>query len=300
MTSRMDRHDVSNNTNNSRLSKNKELYEKLYTNSSYTEFASVDSSNVVELTDENLHNDNRRESYQKRKEYINVLGNENDSRFDSDMGARNHLIETDEEKDYDINSVLENAKKNRGESDELEKKRKLRATEYNILADLTAEKMKSHNNKKNDGLSEEEEEELEELIHTITSNKMRQELDDELLGGLMPTELDETIVSEDFSEQLISESSDENTADDDEDEVEDENEDIYMTISKLDGSFYTKSMDLSDQDLVGDDESDEEYDDSFVDSDSKKGIIVKIGAAIVITAIIFLIIVLIYNVIGGK
>ena len=50
MTSRMDRYENNKNSNSSRLTKNKELYEHLYTNSSYTEFTDINSSNVMDLT----------------------------------------------------------------------------------------------------------------------------------------------------------------------------------------------------------------------------------------------------------
>lgn len=43
-------------------------------------------------------------------------------------------------------------------------------------------------------MSKDEEENLEELIHTITSNSLRKKIDDELLSDLLPTEEDETII----------------------------------------------------------------------------------------------------------
>ena len=47
-----------------------------------------------------------------------------------------YVIPYENNKVYDINSVLEEARKNRKEKDELEEKRKLKNTSYNILADL--------------------------------------------------------------------------------------------------------------------------------------------------------------------
>ena len=57
MSSRMDRYDVPEKNKSSRLSKNQKLYEDLYTNSSYTEFTDINSSNVIELNN-NLSNTN--------------------------------------------------------------------------------------------------------------------------------------------------------------------------------------------------------------------------------------------------
>ena len=295
MASRMDRYDNKNDTNSSRLSKNKDLYENLYTNSSYTEFSGIKSSNVIDLSSNDVNKSNRRENYQRKRDYLNTLETDGESIQKYDRYSYNQIIEPTM-KDYDINLVLENAKKNRGEVDDLEKKRKLRTMEYNILADLTQEKLKEHKEKKREVLSKEEEDELEELIHTITSNTIRQEIDDELLSGLMPTNLDETVVSKNLAEEIQEEIIAV-------DNINDDNEKVEDTMSTLDNSFYTKSMDLSDQDLIPsyEEDDDEEIDTSFADSDSKKGLVVRVVAAIIILILIAIILIMIYNVIvGGK
>ena len=295
MASRMDRYDNKNDTNSSRLSKNKDIYENLYTNSSYTEFSGIKSSNVIDLSSNDVNKSNRRENYQRKRDYLNTLETDGESIQKYDRYSYNQIIEPTM-KDYDINLVLENAKKNRGEVDDLEKKRKLRTMEYNILADLTQEKLKEHKEKKREVLSKEEEDELEELIHTITSNTIRQEIDDELLSGLMPTNLDETVVSKNLAEEIQEEIIAV-------DNINDDNEKVEDTLSTLDNSFYTKSMDLSDQDLIPsyEEDDDEEIDTSFADSDSKKGLVVRVVAAIIILILIAIILIMIYNVIvGGK
>ena len=295
MASRMDRYDNKNDTNSSRLSKNKDIYENLYTNSSYTYFSGIKSSNVIDLSSNDVNKSNRRENYQRKRDYLNTLETDGESIQKYDRYSYNQIIEPTM-KDYDINLVLENAKKNRGEVDDLEKKRKLRTMEYNILADLTQEKLKEHKEKKREVLSKEEEDELEELIHTITSNTIRQEIDDELLSGLMPTNLDETVVSKNLAEEIQEEIIAV-------DNINDDNEKVEDTLSTLDNSFYTKSMDLSDQDLIPsyEEDDDEEIDTSFADSDSKKGLVVRVVAAIIILILIAIILIMIYNVIvGGK
>lgn len=285
MTSRMDRYDTNrSDASSSRLSKNKKLYEELYTNTSYTEFTDIDSSRVIELTPNSSSNSSRREDYQRTKDLSNVLGGEGvvAKKYDS---YQTYQFMEPTLKDYDINNVLENAKKNRNDVDELEHKRKLRTTEYNILADLTAEKLKEHKEKKREVLTKAEEEELEELIHTITSSTMRQEIDDELLGDLMPTKVDETIVSDDFSKQLeeLREVSGTTFVEEHEDTSE---------LSKIDDSFYTKSMDLSDQDLIPVDDEDT----SFKDAEGGKIRIVKVLVVVVILILLLVIGFIIYNV----
>ncbi len=285
MSSRMDRYDVPEKNKSSRLSKNKKLYEDLYTNSSYTEFTDINSSNVIELNNNLSNTIGRRENYQKNKEYSNAFNTDDIYKYDP-FDEEKYSLETESisKKDYDINSVLESAKKNRVDVDDLEKKRKLRTTEYDILKDLTEEKLKEHKEKKKEVLSKEEEEELKDLIYTITSNTMRQDIDNELLSGLMPTKLDETVVSSDLSEELNATINIDDIVNNNEDTT---NISTTSTSLKLDDSFYTKSMDLSDQDLVKNVEKDEE--EYFEDFDDKKNgvmeILVVVGSLVLIIAI---------------
>lgn len=285
MSSRMDRYDVPEKNKSSRLSKNQKLYEDLYTNSSYTEFTDINSSNVIELNNNLPNTIGRRENYQKNKEYSNAFNTDDIYKYDP-FDEEKYSLETKSisKKDYDINSVLESAKKNRVDVDDLEKKRKLRTTEYDILKDLTEEKLKEHKEKKKEVLSKEEEEELKDLIYTITSNTMRQDIDNELLSGLMPTKLDETVVSSDLSEELNATINIDDIVNNNEDTT---NISTTSTSLKLDDSFYTKSMDLSDQDLVKNVEKDEE--EYFEDFDDKKNgvmeILVVVGSLVLIIAI---------------
>ena len=285
MSSRMDRYDVPEKNKSSRLSKNQKLYEDLYTNSSYTEFTDINSSNVIELNNNLSNTIGRRENYQKNKEYSNAFNTDDIYKYDP-FDEEKYSLETESisKKDYDINSVLESAKKNRVDVDDLEKKRKLRTTEYDILKDLTEEKLKEHKEKKKEVLSKEEEEELKDLIYTITSNSMRQDIDNELLSGLMPTKLDETVVSSDLGEELNATINIDDIVNNNEDTT---NISTTSTSLKLDDSFYTKSMDLSDQDLVKNVEKDEE--EYFEDFDDKKNgvmeILVVVGSLVLIIAI---------------
>ena len=152
------------------------------------------------------------------------------------------------------------------------------------MKDLTEEKLKEHKEKKKEVLSKEEEEELKDLIYTITSNTMRQDIDNELLSGLMPTKLDETVVSSDLSEELNATINIDDIVNNNEDTT---NISTTSTSLKLDDSFYTKSMDLSDQDLVKNVEKDEE--EYFEDFDDKKNgvmeILVVVGSLVLIIAI---------------
>ena len=113
---------------------------------------------------------------------------------------------------------------------------------------------------------------------------MRQDIDNELLSGLMPTKLDETVVSSDLSEELNATINIDDIVNNNEDTTNISTTSISL---KLDDSFYTKSMDLSDQDLVKNVEKDEE--EYFEDFDDKKNgvmeILVVVGSLVLIIAI---------------
>ncbi|MDD6223846.1 MAG: hypothetical protein PUB18_02470 [bacterium] len=263
MSSRMKKYNsVDQSTSRRRLEKNRSLYDNLYTKASYTEFSDLDHNNVIDLSDIDENTISNRSEYHRIKGATGLISKEKLD-YESDPLRSYSFFEDD--RDYDINSVLEKAKLNRSDIDELEKKRKLRTSEYNILEDLTDEKLKKYQDQKKEVLSKEDEEELEELIHTITSNTMRAELDQQLLADLLPSELDETLVDVKLDES--------------------DSDHFNETNVKLDQSFFTKSIELSDEDLTSIEESPDE---TFV-IEEKVSLFKKVLlAVIIIIVIIFL------------
>lgn len=270
MASRMDKYHSPEDKkiNTSRYSKNEQLYEQLYTNRVITEFTNTKFDNVVDLstlsTDKTV---NRREQYKKDKylSQTNTIPKVDSYQYLDPLKEKEPDLA---EKNYNINDILEEARKNRNIEDESEKRKRLRNVEYSILSDLSKEKLKEYHDNKKQKLTKEEEENLEDLIHTITSNSLRKKIDDELLSELLPTKELDTIISE----ELIS------SEDNDNDNRED----------GIDDSFYTKSMDLSTEDL------ELEEDRSFLE-DKKMGIIPKILITLFVLAIIGIIIYIIYH-----
>ena len=280
MESRMNRYQTKkSNDVHSRTLRNQKVYEELYTNSAYTNFSRVDA-HAIDLSELNNTNMGRRESYHRTKG-AQSFGIEDTSDTTKIRDYSYSYPDTSKKspKDFDINHVLQEAKRNREDSDEdLEKKRKLKTTEYNILTDLTQAKMKELKQKasKVDVLSNEEEENLENLINTITSKTMTHDINqileqekikkqeqesqkDSLLDDLMPT-IETNMIDNDQTKTEIK--------------------------TVIDESFYTKSMDLSSDDLIqAEDESEE--DELFIEEPSKKSRIFKI---IVFAIIIFLIV----------
>lgn len=288
MASRMERY--TNNQDNrptSRLERNKKVYEDLYTNVGYTQFTKLDS-NVVDLSSSSSFDEQtgRREQYQRNREVFPFIST-TESFTMTDNHYEEELDSFDNEKVYDINEVLKEAKKNREHPDELEKRRKLRTTEYNILAELNNEKIKEYKEKKKEVLTEEEEEQLEELIHTITSNTMRQDINQQLLNDLMPTNMDETVIDENMSAELSEKIQKDMLSEETSFPKTDDNDEQKTEAITLDESFYTKSMDLSKEDLESDDSEEELFDDVA----PKRSKIVKIF--IVLAMLIILIVILI-------
>lgn len=260
MKSRMERYDEKTTRKNKtpvrREDKNKGLYHDFYTNSTYTEFQDFDDKNVVDLSSFDKGYQTR-EQYQKIKEYQDII---TPPKVKRDLDQFEDLYPTDENKIYDINNILLEAKKNRDHVDELERKRKLRSTQYNILANLDVDQLEKYREQKQQRqeLERSEEEEIQELIDTITSNRLRQEIKEQeekdLMSDLLPSSLDETVITESFQKPSTKE------------KEEDKKE---SNLDNMDQSFYTKSMDLSDQDF--------EIDHEFEDVETKNiPVVVKI------------------------
>lgn len=264
MASRMERYQEldevkDDRITSSRTSKNRNVYDELYNNATYTEFTDVNDRMVVELDNSN-RKINTRESYHKTKEFHDVI-----APLENKRPTRPIVIE-EEKKNYDLNSVLQEAKQNRKEIDDLENKRKLKVSEYDILSDLSEEQLEKYKQSKKER-NKEDPDELEDLINTITSRTLREDLDQDLMSDLLPSGIEETIITESLSKEILDKYNDENEEPKEEDEI--------------DHSFYTKSMDLSTEDFYIEDTS-------FVEEKTKY---IMLKLVLTIIALIILIII---------
>ncbi len=208
-------------------------------------------------------------------------------RLKKELDDFNYLYKNDEKKVYDINSVLEEARKNRKIHDDMESKRKLKNTSYNILADLNKEELEKYREEKKNRVMSEEEEQFHDMVDTIASKTLAGEIDAatsiNLLSDLMATSVmdkvdDEKNIgigegkeksSEENTEQVLKKSSDQDKSSSemsldktslsvkDLSEIEKKNEELDNSDNKLTGAdndFYTRSMDLSDKDFDMDEE----------------------------------------------
>lgn len=277
MRSRMERYEKEEQREiSSRANKNQELYENIGRNTKYTNFTDVTNANAFDLGTAQK-NYRTREGYHQMKEYNTFIS---EPKIKKELDEFNYLYQDHENKVYDINSVIAEAKKNRIKKDELEAKRKLKNTNYNILASLNPEELEKYRKEKVER-TKPDEEELRSLIDTITSKTLAGEIDQatsvDLLSDLMATNIMDRV-------EKPEPDSDKSTDDDDEidedtfeetGEIEERlslskeilDKDQIEKVNKLkedkepgsimdesDTDFYTRSMDLSDKDFEMDDE----------------------------------------------
>ena len=290
MRSRMERYEKEEQGQTARRSnKNQELYENIGRNTKYTNFTDVTNANAFDLGTAQK-NYRTREGYHQMKEYNDFIG---EPKVKKELDDFNYLYQDHENKVYDINSVIAEAKKNRIKKDELEAKRKLKNTNYNILASLNPEELEKYRKEKVER-TRPDEEELRELIDTITSKTLAGEIDQatsvDLLSDLMATNIMDRVDPKDSKEEEIEEEDDDDEIEEklslskeilDKEQIEKVNKlkDQPKKESILDGSdtdFYTRSMDLSDKDF--------EMDDEF--KEKKMPLAVKIILIILIIAVV--------------
>ena len=274
MRSRMDRYYEEDTKKYTRSNKNQDLYRNIGSNTKYTNFTDVTNANVFDI-DNAKKNSRTRQGYQQMKEYDQMLSAPKVKR---ELDEFNYLYQDHENRVYDINSVLKEAKENRIEKDELEAKRKLKNTNYNILASLNPEELAKYRKEKTER-NKPDEEELKELIDTITSKTLAGELDKKtsvnLLSDLMATSMMDKVEVSDDEEEKLSLSKEILDKDQLEKVNQIKEEEISKTNSIMenaDTDFYTRSMDLSDKDF--------EMSDDF--KEKKLSLIVKILLTLIV------------------
>ena len=186
----MDRYeDESKATRLSRENKNQELYNNAGTNQRYANIADVANINAIDITNTNKEYKTR-EDYQKMKKYNTDVAT---PKVKKDLDDFNSLYSKKEVRVYDINNVLEEARKNR-EEDAAEEKRKLKNNSYNILANMNKEELEKYRQEKKDRLTKDEDE-LRGLLDTIASKTLAGEIEaaSDLLSDLMATSILEKV-----------------------------------------------------------------------------------------------------------
>lgn len=213
MASRMDRYRGAESNTNSRSSRNKNLYNTMYSFDRYSNIegvASMDNANSVDISKvrELLES---KEKFQRERQYRR-LSNEVD-----DLSISRKRYEEDTDRSFDVNDVLKSAKEKK-EPDN--KERVLNNTNYDILKKL---------NLKSEGVKDDlkQESDLKELIETIANTSMLNKNEDiNMFNDLVS---DDTKVGD----------------------VKDITEFIDKKEKTMDDSFFTHSVKIKKADFVG-------------------------------------------------
>ena len=274
MPSRMERYEKyyeAKEDGPSRTKKNQELYNQIYEENDFEEkdYMAKDYTNVSGFA--NAPGDSTI-NIQKIRDMINERENKNKKieSINEEIPVENTAVEevAEDEKNHDINDVLNKAKDERTASEEQNEYHSLKNVELSILKNLKID------GKKDDTVNEEvlsdNKDELPELINTITNTSMLNKLGDkelslDLLGDLKSNGTT-VIEKSDIIDNINKELEEKKQEKDDKDEI--------------DKSFFTKSFDLKDslKYLDSNDEDDEEK--------SSKPIVIAIAiVAIIIVGI---------------
>lgn len=216
---------------NRRTRKNADLYQKIYENDEYSNIEGIATTlkpNEIDISKikEMLKN---RDEYQKERDIRNIIAKPEPILRKEEPVAS---FDQDDEKNYDIRDILSKAKNER--KNPAESYHKLTNTSYDIFKNLNIKNKKEETR-------EEGEEELKELIHTITNTSMLNKLgDQELSLGLLDDLKSDTMVGDASSiEKILNE------------EKESLKDDNYLDDEKqnMDKSFFTSSLNFRDEDF---------------------------------------------------
>ncbi len=255
---RMDRYNDEDNQI-SRFARNQELYQNYSNNTIYTNITDVTNANAYDISNsiDPTSSYKTREAYQQMQKYQDT---EKVPETKKELDDFNYLYQKKENKIYDINSVLEEARRNRQEKDEKDEKRVLKNNDYNILSGVNKQELEKYREEKRKRLTTSEEE-IRELIDTIASKTLAGEIDKatsvNLLSDLMATSmLDKVEASSEIADEEKKEEVDDNTSTTEQIEETQEKPEIQEIIEvedtkeeKKDPDFYTRSMDLSEKDF---------------------------------------------------
>ena len=204
MQSRMDKYNTINTSDTevrSRTKKNQGLYEKIKT----SEIKRYDLNNNMSVIDDNI----KSVDINKISNFLDEkYGDNTTKRRSIDLPEIDETVEQDpimDTKEYDINAIIEKAKQGKNIDYSKERLKKVREAQYEILNNLDSELENLSSLDKAKEKRKKEEENLKELINTITEielqNKMKDTSSDfDLLSDLMDD--DEKEAKKDDTQEL--------------------------------------------------------------------------------------------------
>ena len=232
MASRMERYYQLNTETPRRSKRNQALYEKIYETSG--EYSNIEGIAKIEKTNEIDINKIKEMLRQREERKKGRVVNQENVKKTTPEPPKVEKIEPAVEKNYDIRDILVKAKSQKEET-ESDRYHSLKNTQYNILKGIN---LKDELNRRD--YMDQDEDELKELIHTITNasflNKMADEdLSLDLLSDLKS--VDNTQINSEAIQAILKE------------EKEEQRKQDFDDTRDLDKSFYTSSLNFSDEDF---------------------------------------------------
>lgn len=280
MNSRMEKYGDEPIENMSRSARNRKIYSSI----DFDDISSIRTNNNVSV----ISDAEKEIDIEKIKKYINSINEEKiekRKRISLELPQEEHEeITNEEERDYDINSVLERARDKRTTDYEVDRHRKLNSTQYDILKNIKIKDDTEHEidtTDKTDDLNTQEKT-IVDLIQTISINSKNSK--DDLLQDLISNNENTVVmapINEDTNKDALKEELENMTQDlekikqplndltqdlilekeklkdlsmltdkIDEEENEEEN-DSNTTTSQIEKSFFTNSTSFSKKDFEG-------------------------------------------------
>ena len=274
MATRMQKYYENNENINSRTQKNQELYKEI-ANSELNQFKLSSNATILSDAKNNIDID-------KIKKILDTRYNKLPQRKSIRLEQEEEKIEKiDDTKEYDINAILEKAKEEKESSYEQERLKKLRDTQYDILNHLDLDKKEPESEVK------ESQDDLMELINTITAkeleNKKNEEIDPldiltdlkgegEITSPIQKDEmaLDSTLqTDDDVTDQLLA-------------KVAEEQNKMQET-TETDKSFFTTTSSFTESDF-------DDFNDLKAEVNSHKTIIIILVVIIMIVVVVALVV----------
>lgn len=280
MNSRMEKYGDEPIENMSRSARNRKIYSSI----DFDDISSIRTNNNVSI----ISDAEKEIDIEKIKKYINSINEEKiekRKRISLELPQEEHEeITKEEERDYDINSVLERARDKRTTDYEVDRHRKLNSTQYDILKNIKIKddtEYEIDTTDKTDDLNTQEKT-IVDLIQTISINSKNSK--DDLLQDLISNNENTVVmapINEDTNKEALKEELENMTQDlerikqplndltqdlilekeklkdlsmltdkIDEEENEEEN-DSNTTTSQIEKSFFTNSTSFSKKDFEG-------------------------------------------------
>lgn len=241
------------NNSPSRVSKNSVLYDEVKA-SELTRVNNNSNVKIIEQTGKTI-------DLEKIKKYIKDNSDTNKARrkvISLPEEDNSTPVKVEENKVYDINSVLEKARENRSVEYSSERYRQVRSNEYDILNKIKMYEEPDSEEEVTDDLNTDERT-IVDLINTVTVHKGDVNLLEELMAGGDTTgpiseEQSKNDITNEISEYIENKKSvvlDKNSIDNDKTE---ELVNLKEKIDEMDKSFYTNSMTFNKDDFEGFDE----------------------------------------------